>query len=149
MGNIVIRKMRENDIEQVLDIEKKSFTTPWSKESFTMEIKKNLLAYYIVAEIDGKIVGYGGFWNIVDEAHITNIAVDPEYRGKGIGNFIVEKLIDVCKERGILRMTLEVRKSNYIAQALYKKYGFEECGIRPRYYSDTNEDAIIMWKEMW
>lgn len=148
MSKVIIRYMTEQDIDEVLDIEKKSFKTPWSRDAFIKEIKQNKLAKYIVAFIDDKIVGYGGIWFIVDEGHITNIAVHPSFRGLGIGNLLVEGLIEICRERGMNRMTLEVRKSNKVAQSLYKKYGFKECGIRPGYYSDTKEDAVIMWKEM-
>lgn len=147
MSNILVREMEEKDVDGVLRIEELSFTTPWSKEAFVLEITTNKLAKYVIVERDGHIVGYGGVWLIIDEGHITNIAVEPQYRGQGIGNFLVEKLIDICKERGITSLTLEVRKSNIVAQSLYKKYGFKECGIRPGYYSDTKEDAIIMWKE--
>lgn len=147
-SNVVVRKMIIEDIDGVLDVEKKSFTTPWSKDAFISEIKKNMLADYIVAEKDNKIVGYGGVWFIVDEGHITNIATHPEVRGQGIGNVIVENIISMCREKDMERMTLEVRKSNEVAQSLYKKYGFESCGVRPKYYSDTKEDAVIMWKEL-
>ena len=148
MSDIIIREMVEEDIDEVLAIEKKSFSTPWTKEAFVMEITKNTLAKYIVAEREGKIVGYGGIWLIVDEGHVTNIAVDPDFRGYGIGNYLVEGLIDICKKRDILAMTLEVRVSNNVARNLYNKYGFIDNGIRPKYYSDTGEDAIIMWKEL-
>lgn len=144
--SIIVREMKINDLEKVLEIENKSFTTPWSEDAFKMEIEKNMLSKYIVVEENGEIIGYGGVWIIVDEGHITNIAVHPDYRGRGIGNYIVEGLIDICEKNGIYNMTLEVRVSNYVAQSLYRKYGFKEAGIRPRYYSDTNEDALIMWR---
>jgi len=148
MSNVLIKPMSEEDIDGVLNIEEKSFTTPWSREAFIMEVKKNNLAKYVVAEANGRIVGYGGMWLIIDEGHITNIAVDPEYRGKGIGNLILDGLVNICKEKGIERITLEVRRSNTVAQGLYRKYGFDDCGIRPGYYTDNKEDAVIMWKEM-
>ena len=144
----LLRKMKKEDIDDVLEIERTSFTTPWSREAFTKEIDENNLAHYIVVEKKNKVVAYGGIWLIVDEGHITNIAVHPDYRGQGIGNILVEGLIDTCKEMNVDRMTLEVRRTNHVAQSLYDKYGFESCGIRPRYYTDTNEDAIIMWKEV-
>lgn len=146
MNNVIIREMTEEDIDRVLVIEKETFTTPWSKDAFVLEITGNQLAKYVVAEKDGKIVGYGGLWLILDEGHITNIAVSPEYRGQGIGNLIVEGLVDICEKKGINNMTLEVRKSNLVAQSLYKKYGFIDCGVRKGYYSDTKEDAVIMWR---
>ncbi len=148
MSKIIIREMTEEDIDEVLDIEKKSFKTPWSRDAFVKEVNENRLAKYVVASVHDKVIGYGGIWLIIDEGHITNIAVHPDFRGLGVGKLLVEALIEICRERGINRMTLEVRKSNEIAKSLYKKYGFKECGIRPGYYSDTKEDAIIMWKEM-
>lgn len=143
---VIIRTMIEKDLDDIMLIEKDAFTTPWSKESFLSEITHNKLAKYIVAEVDNKAVGYGGIWLILDEGHITNIAVHSNYRGQGIGNRLVEGLIKFCIERQITNMTLEVRRSNKVAQNLYEKYGFLHAGIRPNYYADDNEDAIIMWK---
>ncbi len=143
---IVLREMTIEDIDQVLDIEKDIFPTPWSKNAFEKEISKNELAVYLVAEVDSKIAGYGGFWKILDEAHITNIAVKNKYRGKKIGDAILMGIIDYCDTNYIPRITLEVRSSNAVAQKLYKKYGFKARGVRPRYYTDNNEDAIIMWR---
>nr|WP_300004199.1 ribosomal protein S18-alanine N-acetyltransferase [Tissierella sp.] len=144
--DIIVRKMLEEDIDGVLEIENEAFTTPWSRESFRTEIRENLLAYYLVAVVDEKIVGYGGIWLILNEGHITNIAVKEEYKGNGIGNHLVEGLICYCLKYEILNMTLEVRESNIIAQNLYKKYDFVDCGRRPKYYADDGEDAIIMWR---
>nr|WP_283244279.1 ribosomal protein S18-alanine N-acetyltransferase [Wansuia hejianensis] len=142
----MVREVTEEDIDQIVEIEKQTFSTPWSKNAFLIEIRENKLAKYIIAEFDKKIVGYGGIWLILNEGHITNIAVKKDYRGKGIGNKLVEGLIDYCEKKDIENMTLEVRKSNIVAQNLYKKYGFVDFGIRPKYYSDNNEDAIIMWR---
>ena len=147
MEPVKIRKMLARDLEEVMDIEHRCFSVPWSKEAFQMEVEKNKFARYIVAEFETKIVGYGGMWMIMDEAHITNIAVHPDFRGRGFGDQLVEGLIHAAHGEGIQRLTLEVRKSNVIAQNLYKKYGFTLCGIRSRYYKDNEEDAIIMWKE--
>lgn len=144
--DIVIRPMTLEDLDLIMKIEEESFSTPWSREAFLTEITKNDLAKYILAESQGEILGYGGIWLILDEGHITNIAVGKKYRGLGIGNKLVEGLIDICKEKDIRNMTLEVRESNKIAQNLYRKYGFIDCGIRRGYYSDDNEDAVIMWK---
>lgn len=146
--DINIRRMEEKDLDRIMEIEKDSFTTPWTKESFLLEITKNQLARYIVAEIDDVVVGYGGIWIIIDEGHITNIAVESKYRGMGIGNHLVEGLILLCRSLFVNAITLEVRESNIVAQNLYKKYGFVEEGIRPKYYADDNEDAIIMWKKL-
>ena len=145
--DITIRKMEERDLDRIMEIEREAFTTPWPKDSFLLEITKNQLARYIVAEIDNVVVGYGGIWLILDEGHITNIAVESKYRKMGVGKAIVEGLIYLCTKERINAMTLEVRKSNIAAQNLYNKYGFVESGIRPNYYADDNEDAIIMWKK--
>ncbi|MEW8972721.1 MAG: ribosomal protein S18-alanine N-acetyltransferase [Tissierellaceae bacterium] len=144
--DIITRLMTEEDVDAIVEIEREAFSTPWSRESFLTEIRENLLAKYIVAEVDKKVVGYGGVWLILTEGHITNIAVKKEYKGQGIGNKIVEGLIKFCISKNIGSMTLEVRRSNIIAQNLYRKFGFIDCGIRPKYYSDNNEDAIIMWR---
>ncbi|MDE4542503.1 ribosomal protein S18-alanine N-acetyltransferase [Thermoanaerobacterium sp. R66] len=144
--DIKIRPMVKSDIDKVMEIEYLSFSVPWSFESFVMEVTKNSCAHYIVAEVDGKVAGYGGFWVVVDEGHITNIAVHPDFRGQGVGSAIVEGLIELAKTKGITSMTLEVRESNLVAQSLYKKYGFRPVGKRRGYYQDNNEDAVIMWK---
>ncbi|WP_026894475.1 ribosomal protein S18-alanine N-acetyltransferase [Clostridiisalibacter paucivorans] len=148
MDNVVVRNMTLADIDQVLEIEKECFSIPWSKESFITEVEKNILAEYIVVEIANKVVGYGGIWLIMDEGHITNIGVSKSHRGYRVGSIILEKIIDICKEKGIPRITLEVREHNYVAQGLYEKYDFKVFGIRPNYYSDNNENALIMWKNI-
>jgi len=146
MGGVLIHNMTSYDIKEVVEIEKLSFTTPWSEESFISEVERNESARYIVAKIDGLVVGYGGMWIIIDEGHITNIAVHPSYRGMGIGDMITASLIRIAKREGIVALTLEVRRTNIVAQNLYRKHGFEPVGIRPKYYGDNGEDAIIMWK---
>lgn len=145
---IIIRRMREKDLDRIMEVEKGAFTTPWSRESFLLEITKNQLARYLIAEVDGLVVGYGGIWLILDEGHITNIAVDKEYRRLGIGKRILEELIGLCKECNIVAMTLEVRQNNEPAKNLYKEYEFIEYGIRPNYYADVKQDAIVMWKKL-
>lgn len=133
------------DIPRVLEIERQSFPTPWPRDAYAHELQENRLATYIVARREREIVGYAGMWVIVDEAHITTIAVDPCVRGQHIGERLLVGLLDAALTRGARWMTLEVRKSNAVAQALYKKYGFRGIGIRKGYYSDTREDAIVMW----
>lgn len=145
---IIIREMTELDIKEVLEVEKESFTTPWSEESFKKEITENVLAVYIVAEVENKIVGYGGVWKILDEGHITNIAVRKDFRGLGVGDLLVMGIINYCTINKIPNITLEVRESNTVARNLYKKHGFEDLGKRPGYYADDNEAAIIMWRKM-
>ncbi|HOM01490.1 MAG TPA: ribosomal protein S18-alanine N-acetyltransferase [Acetivibrio sp.] len=145
--DVEISYMTLEDIDDVMVVEKLSFTIPWSKNALIEEVLNNRMAIYITAKINGKVIGYAGMWKIFDEGHITNIAVHPEFRQNGIGSMLVEKLVGIAKERGIERMTLEVRKSNTAAQALYFKYGFKEQGCRKGYYADNGEDAIIMWRE--
>lgn len=148
MESIIVRQMELGDIDSVLDIEENSFSIPWTRNAFVTELKKNKLAKYCVVVVDGNVAAYGGMWLVVDEAHITNIAVHPKYRGKGIGKKIVEGLISEGQKINIYRMTLEVRRSNLTAQGLYRKLGFAPCGIRPGYYQDNGEDALIMWKDL-
>lgn len=141
-----IINMALEHVNEVSELEKMCFYTPWTKKDFIKEITENKLAIYIVAIDDKKVVGYAGMWHIVDEGHITNVAVMPEYQHCGIGNKLVEKLIEISIEKNIVGLTLEVRMGNLSAQKLYTKFGFKPQGIRKRYYSDTGEDAIIMWK---
>lgn len=142
---VTLEAMRLDDLPRVLEIERESFRTPWPRDAYTHELTDNRLAAYIVARADAQIVGYAGMWVILDEAHVTTIAVDPEYRGQHIGERLLIGLLDAAISRGARWMTLEVRKSNTAAQTLYKKYGFREIGVRKAYYSDNREDAIVMW----
>lgn len=144
-NQLTFRLMEEKDIEQILKIERLSFTTPWSRESFENELTKNQYALYIVLEDEKEIIGYCGSWVIIDEVHITNIAILPEYRGKKLGEALLRKVIEVVKGMGARKMTLEVRMSNYVAQSLYRKLGFLDGGVRRNYYSDNQEDALVMW----
>lgn len=148
MGTLEVRKMLIKDIPSVVEIEKRCFSVPWTKGAFETEIKKNKLALYLVAFMEDQVVGYGGMWMIIDEGHITNIAVHPDFQGKKVGEGITRALLEEAAARKLYRVTLEVRKSNIIAQNLYKKLGFVACGIRPGYYSDNGEDALIMWKDI-
>ncbi|KJF25896.1 hypothetical protein TZ02_16945 [Clostridium aceticum] len=148
MEKLVVRKMLMKDIPSVVEIEKQCFPIPWTRGAFETELKKNKLALYMVATWEGQVAGYGGIWMVVDEGHITNIAVHPNFQGRRIGEEIVRALMKEVGTKRIDRITLEVRKSNMIAQNLYKKLGFVACGIRPGYYSDNGEDALIMWKDI-
>ncbi len=173
-----IEQMRSRDLEQVIEIERVSFSAPWSMHAFDYELHYNEMAHYYVvrpqprngfmhpAEIARHsaarpfwqqwfgndqigasrppIVGYGGFWKMVDEAHISTIATAPARRRRGIGELLLIAMIEAAQELGSSLVTLEVRKSNASAQALYVKYGFEIAGERKQYYSDNGEDAWIM-----
>jgi len=146
-ANITFEPMRIDHLDQVLQIENVSFPTPWSINSFDYEIQQNDFAHYIVALVDGqRVAGYAGMWVVLDESHVTNIAVREDYRGHGLGMSIMLQLIQRALMLGCQRMTLEVRPSNTTARALYARLAFMEYGRRKNYYSDTQEDAIIMWK---
>ena len=147
VNNLVIEEMKVDDIDGVFEVEKSCFEDYGSKDSFKKELSNNL-AKYLVAKVDGKIAGYVGIWFVVDEGHITNVAVHEDYRGKKIGDKLINELVQVCKDNKIVSMTLEVRASNKIAQNLYRKYGFKMAGIRKEYYSNNKEDAIIMWNDI-
>ncbi|MCA1066593.1 ribosomal protein S18-alanine N-acetyltransferase [Rossellomorea sp. AcN35-11] len=140
-----IRFMTVDDLDAVMDIETKSFSIPWSRDAFLNEIEHNHLSAYLVAEEGDCIAGYCGVWLVVDEAHITNVAVLPEYRGHGLGERLMRKIMGIAVEFGARVMTLEVRVSNTPAKDLYRKLGFQDGGIRKRYYSDNQEDALVMW----
>lgn len=139
--------MQLNDLDDVLKIEQQAFPTPWSRNAFVGELTQNPLALYIVGREQGRIVCYAGTWLIHGEAHITNVAVAPEARGKGYGEAVCRGLLHRAKELGAAKATLEVRVSNAVAQQLYHKLGFRAVGVRPGYYTDTREDALIMWKD--
>ena len=138
--------MELSDIEDILVVEKLSFSIPWSRDSFEKEILDNNLAIYLVAKVNEKAVGYIGMWKVLNEGHITNVAVHPEFRHQGIGDQLVSELLSLCEKENIDLVTLEVRKSNQNAIKLYEKHGFVAEGIRKAYYQDNKEDAIIMWK---
>ena len=142
---MTFRKMKTEDIEQVLNVEKQSFTLPWTREAFFNELNHNEYAVYLVIEDEGKIAGYCGAWIVIDESHITNIAILPEYRGQKLGEALLRKMIEISISMGVVRMTLEVRVSNAVAISLYEKLGFQKGGIRKRYYTDNQEDAYVMW----
>jgi len=145
--------MQAQHLDAVYEIECASFTTPWSKESLLREITENEHAVYVVAMLfeafrDPMVVGYAGMWHVADEGHITNLAVKPRYREKGVASTILANLSEFAAKRGISAITLEVRVGNITAQKLYAKHGFAVEGLRKGYYADTGEDAYIMWKNL-
>ena len=142
--NVQIRIMNENDAVEVAKISILSFSSPWSTESYIQEIK-NPVALYLVAVINNNIVGFIGTWNVLDESHITNVAVHPDFRKQKIGSLLLENLINTCeKQHNTSSFDLEVRANNIPAQKLYSKFGFKNNGIREGYYTDNKEDAILM-----
>lgn len=142
--DIRIRRMTLDDVDRVADIEQATFARPWSRESFRQEMERNRAARYLVAEKDGRVIGYAGAWIILDESHITNIAVAEEERGRGVGRMLTEALMQYISNLGAAYATLEVRVSNERAQRLYKSLGFVSVGKRKRYYEDNGEDAFLM-----
>lgn len=145
------RPMRVEDVAQVHAIERLSFPLPWSRESFIREIceidNSRLLVVVEDEETRAEVMGYACWWEVADECHVTNFAVAPAHRRKGVGDFLLGRILEDAKDRGLLRATLEVRLGNAAAIALYEKWGFTAAAMRPRYYPDNREDALVMWKE--
>ncbi|WP_251861522.1 ribosomal protein S18-alanine N-acetyltransferase [Clostridium sp. Marseille-Q2269] len=145
--DIIILPLSLEYIDGVMEIDSLSFSVPWSKISYETELKNKFAKYIIVVDkTNNKVLGFAGMWLIIDECHITNIAVHPNYRGLGIGNILMNEIIEFCKQHTITGITLEVRESNTTAKNLYYKHGFKDSGIRKGYYSDNNENALLMWK---
>ena len=140
-----IARMVAADVPDVVRIERASFTTTWPSDAFYNELTTNKMAHYYVGRVDGQIVAYGGIWVIFEDSHVTTIAVDPRFRGKRYGEILLLRLIEEAIERNAAWMTLEVRESNVGAQQLYRKYGFTTVTTRKAYYSDNNENALVMW----
>ena len=143
-----ISPMLPEHLDAILAIEQVSFPTPWSRMAFTSELYDNEFAYYFVGLHGTEPIGYAGMWLITDEAHVTNVAVHPVYRHQGVGRLLLMEMFQQALARGCKRITLEVRPSNLVARSLYGQLGFIEAGIRQGYYTDTKEDAIIMWKDL-
>ncbi|MCR4408511.1 MAG: ribosomal protein S18-alanine N-acetyltransferase [Anaerolineae bacterium] len=152
----VVEPMRLEDLEEVLAIERMAFPLPWSLRAYRWELTNNHNACYLVARqrqpkqgalkttVRSPVLAYGGFWLVIDEAHISTLAVHPDWRRHGLGSLIMAALLDKAVERGAVVATLEVRVSNEAAQNLYRTFGFERVGLRRHYYQDNNEDALIM-----
>lgn len=141
------RNIDSGDLDQILEIEQEAFPEPWTRGMFSQEISSPMSHFY-VALLDDTLVGYGGFWRVVDEAHITSVTVRKECRGRGYGRVITDFILRTAAREGLVRATLEVRVTNVIAQNLYKGLGFEKTGMRKGYYRKTNEDAIIMARKL-
>jgi ribosomal-protein-alanine N-acetyltransferase len=134
-------------LAEVQAIEKASFTSPWPPHAYRSEIETNRLAHYLVVQVQDRVIAYGGIWLMVDEAHVTTFAVHPLWRRRHIGDQLLLALLDIAVARHAHEATLEVRLSNLAARKLYEKFGFRPVGLRPRYYSDDGEDALIMTTE--
>jgi ribosomal-protein-alanine N-acetyltransferase len=141
---LFIRKMTLDDVPAVVDLDQRSFSLPWPERSFRFELTDNPASRCWVAELDGNIIGMIVVWLIVDEAHVATIATHPDFRRKGIAKRLLSHALQKLLEQGARSSFLEVRASNLAAQELYRKFGYEETGRRPRYYKDNDEDAILM-----
>lgn len=143
--NIIVEPMKFEDLDEVYEIERISFSLPWSKQMWMDEMIKSQKANHLVARLDEKLVGYAGFWFIIDEAEIVNIAVHPDYRRKGIGELLLKEILSLAKSKGAKMVTLEVRETNEPAKSLYGKFDFQLIAIRKNFYKDTNENAYVYW----
>ena len=143
-AKIIFRKMTPADADAVSEIEIKSFALPWKRDTF-YEVVQRENTVYIVGELDGKVIAYAGAWLSFNEAEVMSLAVEENFRERGIGTKLFAELIKFCKERGATAITLEVRPSNAAAIKLYESFGLKSVGRRPKYYIDNGEDALIMW----
>ncbi|MBR6185729.1 MAG: ribosomal protein S18-alanine N-acetyltransferase [Clostridia bacterium] len=143
MNDVMIRRMTLNDVDGVHEIEQATFAKPWTREDFVKEIRQNVCARYLVAEKGGRIIGFAGAWMVLDEAHVTNIAVREDERGRGYGKALTQALLQYAANLGVCYTTLEVRRSNERAKRLYQSLGFEYVGVRKKYYTDNGEDALL------
>lgn len=144
---LTVTEMTAEDIPAVHAIESASFPTPWPPYAFREEIETNRMARYLVVRAGDRVIAYAGIWLMVDEAHLTTFAVLPAYRRRGIGGLLLSELMGLSADLGAAVCTLEVRLSNAAARKLYGEFGFRPVGVRPRYYSDNGEDALIMTTE--
>ncbi len=146
--NFKIREMTHSDIDSILKIEQLCYGAHhWSKESFQTELSNKISSYHCIVDENDNCVGYMGIWKIMDEAHVTNLSVHPDFQNKKLAHKLLLNAIDICYREKIKFITLEVRKSNLKAIHLYEKFGFKSLGYRKKYYQDNNEDALIMWSE--
>lgn len=152
-AKVDILPMKQSDIEQVMEIEKSSFPSPWTESMFENELRRPQFCCCLVAclpkdaHLAGKLVGYVSLFYIFREGHVTNLAVRPDWRRRGIGERLLFEIVKQAQSRGVERLTLEVRESNTVASELYKKFGFFQAGKRRGYYEDTGEDALILWTD--
>lgn len=146
-AKIRVRIAKSSDLDDIYELDVQTFAMPWSKEALSYDILENDNAFVIVAEYEGEFAGYADIWTVLDEADLNSIAVRVDFRRKGIGDAIMLAMTEILSANGVATINLEVRVSNIPAIKLYKKYGFKECGVRPGYYLDNGEDALIMKRE--
>lgn len=146
VNELEIRLLREQDLDALSELESLTFEDPWSKASLQNELRNSMARYWGVF-FEERLIAYIGYWLILDEAHITNLAVNPGFRGQGVGEMLARFALNACRLKKILSVTLEVRRSNTVAQKLYQKLGFVSYGERPHYYNN-GESAVIMWADI-
>lgn len=146
---VIIRPMETDDLEKILTIEKQSFTDPWTYDIFYNELNQNKYAKYFLLEKDKETIGYLGLWYKKTSFHITNIAILDKFRRKGYGGKLLKFVDKIAKIYKIKKISLEVRKSNYIAQSMYKKYGYKSKRLSKNYYKEEREDALVMEKKLY
>lgn len=139
-----VRRMVESDLDRVVEIERDSFPTPWTREHFLVELRAHRYAFDVVLEQRRRLIGYACCWIVDDELRINNIAIAPEQRGRGLGTRLLRWVLLAAVSRGCREATLEVRPGNHAAVSLYRRHGFVETGRRKGYYADTGEDALLM-----
>jgi [ribosomal protein S18]-alanine N-acetyltransferase len=138
----------EVDLDGVIDVERESFTNPWTRDMYAWELQNRSVCHiYVVRTDDCQVAGFCAFWLVFDEIHINNLAIRPRYRGHGLGTALLERVIDEARALGAPRATLEVRASNVAARQLYARLGFYVAGTRRNYYTNPIEDALILWRE--
>ena len=138
----------EADLDGVLDVESETFTNPWTREMYAWELQNRSVCHIYVARTpECRVAGFCAFWLVFDEIHINNVAIRPEYRGRGMGTAVLHHVLAEASRLGARRATLEVRASNTGAKRLYERLGFYVAGVRPRYYSSPVEDALILWRD--
>lgn len=144
--DITYAHLKEEDIDSLLKIEQVSFPLPWTRSMFEQELHIPTSHFFVAKALPDKdIVGYAGYWQVVDELHLINIAIKPEFRRQGLGKHLLYYILCDGKRLGLKRATLEVRASNLAAQRLYEQIGFKNIALRKNYYADNLEDAVIMW----
>lgn len=144
-NEFIVRLMKKKDINDLVMIENELFIDPWKEEVFFEEFANQELATYVVVEQQKKVVGFAGFWKILDQADITRVAISLEFQGRGLGNLLMKELLIEAKKRSITSIALEVREHNEKAITLYESLGFVREGLRANYYKETGENAVLMW----
>src|SRR5699024_1720872 len=148
MAEFVIQEMTENDIDAVLELDLKCFSAPWNREIYEKEVTENDFAHYFIIKTDEKVMCYVGLSLFLEVAQVKNISIAPEFRGYGIDEQLFGFALQYLLKQGAQQLSLEVRKSNEVAQNLYKKFRLKKGGVRKNYYPDNGEDAFVMWVKL-